>query len=48
MMNQITKIKPATQSCKRCQNIYINIVRDMKLWWVECDRCKTTYMCKDQ
>ena len=29
--------------CKRCSNTNIRIVRDMKLWWVECDQCKTTY-----
>ena len=29
--------------CKRCNNSNIRIVEDMKLEWVECDRCKTTY-----
>lgn len=34
--------------CKRCKNIHIRIVRDMHLWWVECDLCKTTYVSDNQ
>lgn len=30
-------------SCKRCANTNIRVVRDMHLWWVECDKCRTTY-----
>lgn len=32
------------QICKHCMNTAIRVVRDMHLWWVECDKCKTTYM----
>lgn len=29
--------------CKRCGSANIRIVKDMWLWWLECDRCPTTY-----
>ena len=41
--NKYMEIPCPTDKCKRCSNIRIRIVRDMKLWWVECDQCKTTY-----
>lgn len=31
-------------TCKRCNNKNIRIVNDMRLKWVECDRCSTTYI----
>jgi ribosomal protein L37AE/L43A len=36
-------IRPNPQNCKRCHNAVIRIARDMRLWWVECDKCKYTW-----
>ena len=51
MINQISKNMIIPQilptSCKRCKNARIRFVYDMRIWWVECDRCWHTYMTKD-
>lgn len=36
------------ETCKKCNNTEIRIVRDMHMWWVECDKCRTTYISKNQ
>lgn len=40
------RISKMTIFCKRCANPDIQIVKDMKLYWVECYKCKTTYIKK--
>lgn len=43
----MNSIKPNPQNCKRCHNMVIRIVRDMRLWWIECDKCNYTYIIKE-